>query len=33
MLHPGAGDMWLWVAIDVDTKLVPCVMLGTRRCA
>lgn len=27
---PGAGDMWLWVAIDADTKLVPCVMLGSR---
>jgi hypothetical protein len=19
----GAGDIWLWVAIDADTKLVP----------
>jgi IS1 family transposase len=27
---PGAGDMWLWAAIDADTKLVPCVMLGGR---
>ena len=27
---PGAGDIWLWVAIDADTKLVPCVMLGSR---
>lgn len=27
---PGAGDMWLWVAIDADTKLVPCVLLGSR---
>jgi len=27
---PGAGDMWLWVAIDADTKIVPCVMLGQR---
>ena len=27
---PGAGDIWLWVAIDADTKLVPCVMLGGR---
>ncbi len=26
----GAGDMWLWVAIDADTKVVPCVMLGSR---
>jgi IS1 family transposase len=24
---PNAGDMWLWVAIDADTKLVPCVRL------
>jgi IS1 family transposase len=27
---PGAGSVWLWVAIDADTKLVPCVMLGSR---
>jgi hypothetical protein len=27
---PGAGDIWLWVAIDADTKLVPCAMLGGR---
>ncbi len=27
---PGAGDIWLWVAIDADTKIVPCVMLGSR---
>jgi len=27
---PGAGDVWLWVAIDADTKLVPCVLLGGR---
>lgn len=27
---PGAGSMWLWVAIDADTKVVPCVMLGSR---
>ena len=27
---PGAGSIWLWVAIDPDTKLVPCVMLGDR---
>ena len=30
---PGAGDIWLWVAIDADTKLVPCVMLGSRSAA
>lgn len=27
---PGAGDIWLWVAIDADTKIVPAVMLGGR---
>lgn len=27
---PGAGSVWLWVAIDPDTKLVPCVFLGGR---
>ena len=27
---PGAGDLWLWVAIDADTKLVPCIRLGGR---
>ena len=27
---PGAGDIWLWVAIDADTKIVPSVMLGSR---
>jgi IS1 family transposase len=30
---PGAGDIWLWVAIDADSKLVPCVMLGGRNAA
>jgi IS1 family transposase len=25
-----AGDVWLWVAIDADTKLVPCWKLGDR---
>jgi IS1 family transposase len=28
--HPGAGDIWLWVAIDADTKLVPSWHLGQR---
>lgn len=28
--HAAAGDVWLWVAIDADTKLVPCWMLGDR---
>jgi IS1 family transposase len=27
---PGAGSVWLWVAMDADTKLVPCVMIGER---
>src|SRR5271167_1415158 len=27
---PGAGDVWLWVAIDADTKLVPCWTIGDR---
>jgi IS1 family transposase len=25
-----AGDVWTWTAIDADTKLVPCFMLGQR---
>ena len=29
-LHPDAGDMWLWVCIDADTKPVPTWMLGRR---
>jgi IS1 family transposase len=28
--YPDAGDVWLWVAIDADTKLVPQWMLGRR---
>lgn len=27
---PAAGDVWLWVAVDADTKLVPCWKLGDR---
>jgi hypothetical protein len=27
---PRAGDVWLWVALDADTKLVPCWRLGDR---
>ncbi len=27
---PSAGDVWLWVAIDADTRLVPCWRLGNR---
>ncbi len=26
----GAGDAWTWTAIDADTKLVPCWMIGPR---
>jgi len=28
--HPDAGDVWLWIAVDADTKLVPSWMLGQR---
>jgi IS1 family transposase len=28
--HPDSGDVWLWVAIDADTKLVPSWMLSQR---
>jgi len=28
--NPDAGDIWLWVAIDAETKLVPSWMLGDR---
>jgi IS1 family transposase len=28
--NPDAGDIWLWVAVDADTKLVPSWMLGKR---
>jgi hypothetical protein len=28
--HPDAGDIWLWVGIDADTKLVPSFMIGPR---
>ena len=26
----GAGDVWTWVAIDADTKLIPSWLVGTR---
>jgi IS1 family transposase len=26
----GYGDVWTWTAIDADTKLVPCFMIGRR---
>src|SRR5271169_5599280 len=28
--QPDAGDVWLWVAVDADTKLVPSWRLGQR---
>jgi IS1 family transposase len=28
--NPGTGDAWLWAAIDADTKLVPCWLIGKR---
>ena len=28
--NPSAGDVWLWIAVDADTKLVPCWTLGGR---
>jgi IS1 family transposase len=28
--NPDAGDVWLWVAVDADSKLVPSWMLGKR---
>lgn len=28
--NPDAGDIWLWVAVDAETKLVPCWSLGDR---
>ena len=28
--NPCAGDAWLWAAIDADTKLVPCWLIGQR---
>jgi len=28
--NPNAGDVWLWIAIDADTKLVASWMLGDR---
>lgn len=28
--NPDAGDIWLWTAIDADTKLVPSFLLGNR---
>ena len=28
--NPHAGDVWLWLAIDAQTKLVPCWLIGPR---
>src|SRR5271157_401081 len=28
--HPDAGDIWLWTAVDADSKLVPAWRLGQR---
>lgn len=28
--HPFAGDVWTWVAIDADTKLIPSWIVGPR---
>jgi IS1 family transposase len=28
--HPDAGDVWLWAAVDADSKLVPYWTLGSR---
>ncbi|MEY2536497.1 MAG: hypothetical protein QOG67_237 [Verrucomicrobiota bacterium] len=30
MKAKGAGDCWTWVALDADTKLVPCWLIGQR---
>ena len=29
-MHPDAGDIWTWTAIDADTKLVPSWLVGSR---
>jgi len=29
--NPHAGDIWLWTAIDADSKIVPCWMLSAGR--
>lgn len=28
--HPGKGNMWTWVAMDADTKLIPYWLVGKR---
>jgi IS1 family transposase len=29
-VQPDAGDVWLWIATDAETKLVPCFHIGRR---
>lgn len=29
-LGPELGDVWVWVALDAETKLVPCIAVGDR---
>jgi len=29
-VNAGWGDVWTWTAIDADTKLIPCFMIGAR---
>ncbi len=29
-MNPDAGDVWLWVCVDADSKLVPSWRLGQR---
>lgn len=31
--HQGRGDVWTWIAIDSETKLVPCWYVGNRDAA
>src|ERR1051325_8157221 len=33
MKAKGAGDIWTWVALDPDSKLVPCWFIGNRTAA
>jgi len=28
--HPHVGDVWTWAAIDADSKLIPCWIVGAR---
>lgn len=29
-MEKGWGDVWTWIALDADTKLIPCWFIGTR---